>query len=213
MELNEWLTTAGHEHKLSEDAGRACLAHAIKSGEALIKAKTLVPHGRWLPTLEQARKDGTFTGTRQMAANYMRLASNGKRVLHLLTEQPDLSIRAALRELSGKDSPDALAEPKPKPDTADTEDQPTAEYGSGTVSDAYPVTEYPASDFDPATGHPEPLPELPKDRFAAWMREIARVTEQTWRMRVQDDVPKSMMRDVILETVKSLNNLLKELDS
>lgn len=61
-----------------EGDNRAALAKAISAGEKLTQAKAQMGHGEWLPWLEK-----NFKLTRMTANNYMRLAANVNRVLHL----------------------------------------------------------------------------------------------------------------------------------
>ena len=77
------------ELKAVENSFGSATKHALAAGDLLIKAKALVRHGEWLPWLEK-----NCNCTRQMAANYMRLAANGKRVLHL-------GVRDGLKLLAG----------------------------------------------------------------------------------------------------------------
>jgi ParB family chromosome partitioning protein len=81
----------------AEEDWRAAVAHAVRAGELLIEAKATVAHGEWLLWLE-----ANFSMTRQTAANYMRLAANGKRVLHLPTVHEALAL-VAERELGRED--------------------------------------------------------------------------------------------------------------
>jgi DNA N-6-adenine-methyltransferase (Dam)/Protein of unknown function (DUF3102) len=63
------------EHEAAIGAARACLEHAIRCGELLIRAKAGVPHGQWRLWVEA---DLSF-GTRQ-AQKYMRLAERGEQM-------------------------------------------------------------------------------------------------------------------------------------
>jgi hypothetical protein len=56
------------EHRAAHQAARTALEHALECGRLLIEAKAAVPHGDWLPWLEEH----TTVGARQ-AQNYMRL--------------------------------------------------------------------------------------------------------------------------------------------
>jgi Protein of unknown function (DUF3102) len=86
------------------------LESAWHAGSALIAAKAQLDHGQWLPWLESF-----FNGSRQTAADYMRIAGAGDSPadvvssLHL-SETPQPSINAATKALSGGTS-------KPTPQT------------------------------------------------------------------------------------------------
>lgn len=88
-----WLAEqANQEHELAREAGESMVEHAIRAGEMLTQAKGQLPHGEWLPWLEEH-----FSGNRQTAAGYMRVSANVQRVIHL--EEP--SLRKALAAVSG----------------------------------------------------------------------------------------------------------------
>jgi transposase len=70
LSLDELATTANREHNLALQAGAAMVEHAILSGEALLAAKQLVPHGEWLFWLH----DNFTDGSRNTAYRFMRLA-------------------------------------------------------------------------------------------------------------------------------------------
>jgi Protein of unknown function (DUF3102) len=57
------------EHQAAYSAARTALEHARRCGELLIQAKAAVPHGAWLPWLQE----NTTVGARQ-CQKYMRLA-------------------------------------------------------------------------------------------------------------------------------------------
>lgn len=63
------------EHEAAIGAARACLGHAIRCGELLIRAKAGVPHGEWRLWIEA----NLSFGARQ-AQKYMRLAERGQRM-------------------------------------------------------------------------------------------------------------------------------------
>jgi hypothetical protein len=63
------------EHEAAIGAARACLEHAIRCGELLIRAKAGVPHGRWRLWVEA----NLSFGARQ-AQKYMRLAARGEQM-------------------------------------------------------------------------------------------------------------------------------------
>lgn len=69
--------TANREHELVLEAGTAMVAHAIKAGEALLKAKELVGHGGWERWLVENLSEHSLTTPRL----YMRLARHRDQVL------------------------------------------------------------------------------------------------------------------------------------
>jgi hypothetical protein len=94
------LKTEAVHLKLSIDQGENVMrAWRIRLGEVLAEIKERVGHGNWLPYIEENISIG-----RHQAANYMRLAENGERVLHL---PAGLSMREELA---------ALREPRPIPE-------------------------------------------------------------------------------------------------
>lgn len=84
-----------YEHQLFIDSLKTGLEHAIKCGELLIKKKDDLAHGDWMPWVK-----GNCDFTDRMASNYMRLASNRKRVSDLNNID---TIRAALALLAEPD--------------------------------------------------------------------------------------------------------------
>ncbi|WP_396349875.1 DUF3102 domain-containing protein [Gordonia amicalis] len=62
-------------------------------GQVLIAAKSLVPHGQWLPWVK-----ANFQGSQPTASRYVTLAQNYSRVNSLLDNNPDLSIREAVKQ-------------------------------------------------------------------------------------------------------------------
>jgi hypothetical protein len=75
--LDTLAETANREHELVLEAGTAMVAHAIKAGEALLKAKELVGHGGWEHWLVENIADKSLTTPRL----YMRLARHRDQVL------------------------------------------------------------------------------------------------------------------------------------
>jgi hypothetical protein len=65
----------GQEVRAAEDAARDAVSHAIRVGELLTEAKSLVKHGEWLPWLA-----ANFPGSERTAQTWMRLASNSAAV-------------------------------------------------------------------------------------------------------------------------------------
>lgn len=103
VNLDSLAEQANDFHARSEEAGRARIEYALAAGAALIEAKRLVPHGQWLPWLAE-----NFDGSEATAKRYMTLARNRSRVSDLVDDNPDLSIREAVKHLT---------KPKDKPTT------------------------------------------------------------------------------------------------
>jgi hypothetical protein len=91
--LAELANKINAEHNQSELAGRKCLEHCRKAGEALLEAKKKVGHGGWLPWLKANVKFSYRQASRYMrvAENWSKLdtASNLRDALRLLTEEPE----------------------------------------------------------------------------------------------------------------------------
>src|SRR5215216_3184776 len=81
------------EHRLCEQAARNSVEHARAAGEMLIEAKSQVPHGGWLPWLEE-----NFEDSERTAQVYMRIARDWPRLQEAGKTQraADLSVRTAL---------------------------------------------------------------------------------------------------------------------
>lgn len=88
-------------HDQAIRAAQSTLKHAIAVGERLIEAKALVGHGKWLPWLIE-----NCTFSERMAQNYMRLAKHQDEVKSKSATVADLTVRAALDQLtaSGPDN-------------------------------------------------------------------------------------------------------------
>lgn len=84
-----------HEHRRVTNALSSAVEHAITAGGLLNEAKKHLRHGEWLPWLEK-----NFSGSVSTANNYMRCANNRTAVRKLLEERNELSVTAALEELS-----------------------------------------------------------------------------------------------------------------
>jgi transposase len=88
--LVELAATANQEHALCEEAEQAALGHAIRCGEALLQARSLITNGEWMRWLVF-----NFEGSQSSASNYMRIAA-------YQSEIPDgAGLKAAVRALSG----------------------------------------------------------------------------------------------------------------
>lgn len=85
---------ANREHLLARSSFEDMGTHFVAAGEALLKAKSRIPHGQWLPWLA-----ANFKGSERIAQVYMRVASNPQRVADL--EEP--SLRRALTAIAGDD--------------------------------------------------------------------------------------------------------------
>jgi hypothetical protein len=83
-----------YEARRAEDAWNDALAHAIRAGELLIEAKSLVRHGEWLPWLE-----ANFRGGDRTARQYMHLARNRLQIAGSPT------VRDAIAELTESTAP------------------------------------------------------------------------------------------------------------
>lgn len=130
VNLDSLAEQANDFHARSEEAGRARIEYALAAGAALVEAKKLVAHGGWLPWLEEH-----FAAEPQTAQRYMRLAENVSRVTHLLSENPDLSIREALKAIAKpKDAP-AIGECSECGDTFPLEELTDTENGTGKLCD------------------------------------------------------------------------------
>lgn len=102
VHLQNLAARANSAHLAASGAAVSALEHARTAGEALNAAKGHVPHGEWLKWL-----DTHFDGSRDTAANYMRIASRWDELN--VERVPHLTVRAAIASLS---------EPKPpKPTT------------------------------------------------------------------------------------------------
>lgn len=91
MDAPSLASLANSEHELARKSGESMIEHAARAGEALVAAKAQVPHGEWLPWLEE-----NFHASQQTASRYMMIASNYSRVSNL--EEP--SLRKALSSIS-----------------------------------------------------------------------------------------------------------------
>jgi predicted transcriptional regulator len=67
--LGELATTINREHALAVQAAQSMLSHGLKAGDALNAAKVQMPHGSWLPWLEE-----NTNVSRPTAQTYMRCA-------------------------------------------------------------------------------------------------------------------------------------------
>jgi hypothetical protein len=110
-DLGELAAVANAGYQAGEDAARQGIAHYIAAGEALVRAKKLCGHGRWL---EWVRKNLCF-GDRQ-ARKLMRLYRERDRLKSELNS--DLTIDAAAQILARRDDDEesaALEPPAPEP--------------------------------------------------------------------------------------------------
>lgn len=79
------------EHQLAQDAFQSAVEHAVRCGELLNEAKAQVPHGAWLPWLNEH-----FPASHRTAQGYMRLARHAADAQALA----HLGIEGALRSLA-----------------------------------------------------------------------------------------------------------------
>lgn len=119
-------------HHEVEQHARATLESAIECGRLLAAAKGRLPHGGWLPWLSEH-----FDGSERTAQTYMRLHEHGDELLRARDGNPqrvaDLSLRAALRDISAPREPRADPEHlhrifpglRPADDDAGAAEQPT----------------------------------------------------------------------------------------
>jgi hypothetical protein len=89
--LDDLAAKIRNAHAAVGHAARDVLEHALNAGDALLKAKAAVPHGRWLPWLKSECDLSDRHAERYMllAQNRVTLAANSTRV-------SDLSLRSAL---------------------------------------------------------------------------------------------------------------------
>jgi hypothetical protein len=110
MGLGELAAMANEYHTKAEGSARSALEAAWIAGSALLAAKDQLGHGEWLPWVQ-----ANFYGSRQTAADYMRIAKNvgnaDNVVSSLHLENTTQSINAALNAISK-----STRTPGPKPD-------------------------------------------------------------------------------------------------
>jgi hypothetical protein len=97
--LDALAATASAAHERAQAAARSSAGYARECGEALANAKSLLPHGQWLPWLRQH----VPTVSERLAQYYMRVA---RRWDELQAANPN-----AGSDLSYHDAIDLLAEP------------------------------------------------------------------------------------------------------
>jgi len=93
------------EHELFQRSMQTGLEHAIRCGELLVEAKGWTDWGDWYKWIED-----NCSFSRRHADNYMKLATNRKRVSDL---QPDTSLREALKLLSTPKEKRIQVQPEP----------------------------------------------------------------------------------------------------
>jgi hypothetical protein len=77
-------------HEAAQTAATTAVEHAVEAGRLLTQAKTLIPHGRWLPYLAE------IGITARQAQRYMQI----ERHLPNATRASHLSVRGALAEIA-----------------------------------------------------------------------------------------------------------------
>src|SRR4051794_22236732 len=93
-------------------AQQGTLKYAIRLGELLTEAKSLMKHGEWLPWLEDS-----FPGDPRTAQRYLALAANTTHVSHLG------SVREALEAISRiRPAPKSKPKPNPRPKPPESKD-------------------------------------------------------------------------------------------
>jgi hypothetical protein len=93
------------EWELARGAFGVWLQHAIRVGELLVSAKSVIPHGEWIPWIAE-----NFPFTRQTAAIYMRIAAAPPEQMEGAT-----SISSALKALAATSSADEPPQPSAVP--------------------------------------------------------------------------------------------------
>ena len=86
---------ANREYAAAQKAMSTGVERALACGRSLVKAKTFVPHGRWLTWV-----DDNFDGRERTARAYMRLASHWRELEGKTAETADLTIDSALKLLA-----------------------------------------------------------------------------------------------------------------
>lgn len=95
-ELKNISTEINTEHEIVVNACKSAVEHAIKAGELLIKAKSMVNHGEWLDWM----KDNCEM-TERTAQTYMRLAREYPKLEDSKAQRvADLSMRETLKVLA-----------------------------------------------------------------------------------------------------------------
>lgn len=89
---------ANDAHECAAIALRSAASSAREAGEALIEAKTMVPHGEWDAWLKANFKGGVRTAQR-----YMRVAKRWPDITAKTTRLSDLTVNEALRLLESRD--------------------------------------------------------------------------------------------------------------
>jgi len=99
--LQELASIANAEHHASERGLSEALQHAIQAGSALLEAKKLCKHGRWLPWLRV-----NFEGCERTARYYMKVAQDPPAIPN---RQRDADMSMSLRDAIGQKSRGATA--------------------------------------------------------------------------------------------------------
>ena len=93
--LREYAEQANENHRAVMEADASALQHARAAGEALLQAKRIGGHGKWLTWLEE-----NFDASPKTATEYMRLAREWDKLEPLLqSDDSPSSIRGALQLL------------------------------------------------------------------------------------------------------------------
>jgi len=121
-ELARLAADIASEHRAVEQHSRDAVAHAIRCGELLTRAKAQVSHGEWAGWLE-----ANFRASARTASAYMRLHANRQRVADLT------SVRQALEHLVDCDHDGEI---QVDDDPATGEDEQAQQVGKMTVGAA-----------------------------------------------------------------------------
>lgn len=89
--LEDLATTANREHVLCGQSLRAGLSHSVTAGEALLTAREIVGHGRWIKWIAD-----NFVGGLSTARRYMRCAEHRERLTSDMTVHDAITVLAGL---------------------------------------------------------------------------------------------------------------------
>ncbi len=151
---------ANREHRQAASAAGQAIGHAVEAGKLLQKAKEALPHGKFIPWVEQ-----NFAGTPRHARRYMKLAKSAAE--NRIDPDEVSSIREAerlLREQDAEQAPDEY-EPEvqgeeymrfpfdggPQPDEADKGREPGVPADKGATEPSKRAGREPARKPDLAT--------------------------------------------------------------
>ncbi len=111
--LNDLARRIKEEHQACRDAAQSAVEHAVAAGQLLLEAKAGLPHGQWLPWLNERCDVSERT-----AQVYMRLARELPKIEPGKAQRvADLPLRQALKELAEPEKAE-----RTKPDTWSVEE-------------------------------------------------------------------------------------------